>query len=60
MKNNEFASLTESEMLVINGGGFFSEAGKVVGKGLAYAAHGLSATSTATQTRWVRENSKRK
>lgn len=61
MKNNEFANLTESELLSINGGtGFFSTLGEYVGKGLAYAARGLSVSSTATQVRWYNENQEKK
>lgn len=61
MKNNEFANLTESELLLVNGGtGFFSKLGEMVGTGLAYAARGLSASSTATQVRWYNENQEKK
>jgi hypothetical protein len=58
MKNNNLSNLTELELSSINAGGFWYTLGEYVGKGLAYAAHGLSATSTSTQTRWVYENSK--
>jgi hypothetical protein len=48
MKNNEFANLTESELLSINGGdGFFSKVGEYVGNALAYVCEGMRATSTA-------------
>ena len=46
-------------MMSINGGDGdspFRKIGRAIGKGLAYAAHGLSCTSTATQVRWVLEN----
>lgn len=57
MNNEAFNKLNDSEMMSINGGdSVFSTIGHVIGKGLAYAAHGLSCTSTATQVRWVHEN----
>lgn len=58
MENNNLSNLTELELSSINGGGFWYALGECVGKGLAYISHGLSATTTATQTRWVYENSK--
>ncbi|AQS08279.1 hypothetical protein CLOBY_03510 [Clostridium saccharobutylicum] len=57
MEKKELVNLTESELLSINGGtGFLSKVGELIGDGLAYAAQGLSTTSTASQVRWYNHN----